>query len=141
MSDSLIEDRSGGPAIVGSRITVDDVLVYLLEPTMTEDTIGRLFDLTREQVAAARAYVLTHPDTALALHLQIEAKLDARVNPPEVVERARRTQEALKSFRAWLDGREAAEEYDQSASNGGPGRFPSFREWLAESESSRAARA
>jgi uncharacterized protein (DUF433 family) len=139
MPISHIEDRAGVPAIVGTRITVDDVLSYLLEPTMTEDSIGRLFDLTREQVAAARAYILTNPDTVLARHLQLEAKSDVAVNPPEVIERARQMHESLKEFKVWFASREAAEALQEASANGGPRRLPSFREWLAERESHQAA--
>lgn len=62
MTIGQIEDRAGGPAIVGTRITVDDVLAYLLEPSMTEEAIGRLLSLTGDEVAATRAYILRNPD-------------------------------------------------------------------------------
>jgi uncharacterized protein (DUF433 family) len=135
MEISQIEDRGGVPAIVGTRITVNDVLVYLFEPTMTEETISHLLDLTREQVAAVRAYILINPDTTLARHLEIEARSELAVNPPEVVERLKQTMETFAAFKAWFAKREAEEAIEKVAAGHGTGRYPSFREWLAESES------
>jgi uncharacterized protein (DUF433 family) len=129
-----IEERSGVPFIVGTRISVDDVFTYLLEPSMTEATIGHLLSLTVEQVASARAYILTNPGTVLARHLEIEAKSDAAVNPPEVVERMRRTHQTLLDFKDWLERREATEARESAENGAGSGHLPSFREWLAERE-------
>ena len=136
MQNPQIEDRPGGPAIVGTRITVDDVLVYLLDPLMTEDSIGRLLSLSIQEVAAARAYVLANPDTALARHLEIETRPEG-INPPEVIERARRTHDSLVAFKTWLAARNAEEASDQAADEVHPGRRPSFREWIADQESNQ----
>lgn len=133
-----IEDRAGGPVIVGTRIAVDNVLLYLLDPAFTEEVIGRLLNLTVKQVSAARAYILTHPETVLTRHLKLEEQAGGS-NPPEVIERAKRTHESLKGFRAWLAIREAAEAREEAEINGDSGRIPSFREWLAEHESHPAA--
>src|SRR5260370_40549953 len=79
---SVIQDRGRGPEIVGTRITVYHLLQSFLDPTVTEEEICRVYDLTARQVAAARAYVLGNPDTVLAEHLKIEQRL-AEGNPPE----------------------------------------------------------
>src|SRR5437763_14485979 len=84
----LIHDRGRGPEIRGTRITVYNLLPYFLDPTATEAYICRIYDLAPEQVAAARAYVLNNPDTVLAVHLGIEARMAAG-NPPQVIEQAR----------------------------------------------------
>jgi hypothetical protein len=63
------------------------LLDSFLDPTVTENDICRVYELTAQQVAAARAFVLRNPDTVLAKHLQIEAKLAAG-NPPHVREAA-----------------------------------------------------
>ncbi len=83
MTSDLIHDRGRGPEIVGTRITVYNLLQSFLDPTVTEDEICRIYDLTARQVAAARAYVLGNPDTVLAEHLKIEQRLAAG-NSPEV---------------------------------------------------------
>jgi uncharacterized protein (DUF433 family) len=132
MMSKLIQDRGRGPEIVGTRITVYNLLQSFLDPTMTEEEISRIYDLTSQQVAAARAYVLSNPDTVLAEHLKIEERLAAG-NPPEVQEQAGRAMETLRNFKRWLAEREAA---DAQAAEGQekPGRFPTFREWLATRE-------
>lgn len=140
MADDLIHDRGRGPEIVGTRITVYNLLPNFLDATATEALICRMYDLTPEQVAAARAYIINNPDTVLARHLEIEARM-AEGNPPEVIERLKQTHALFLRFRDWLAERrqvEAQEEEEQreSASGGnGSERLPTFREWLAQQES------
>jgi uncharacterized protein (DUF433 family) len=134
MATEVLNDRGRGPEIAGTRITVYNLLPYLLDATATEEYIGRVLDLTSEQVAAARAYVLNNPEIVLSEHLKIEARMTAG-NPPEVVERAKQTHATFLSFKEWLaDREEAATEGRRSDS----GQFPTFREWLDQRES-RAA--
>ncbi|MCE9530534.1 MAG: DUF433 domain-containing protein [Planctomycetes bacterium] len=139
MSSDLIHDRGRGPEIAGTRITVYNLLTDFLDPTATEDYICRVYKLTPEQVAAARAYVLNNPETVLEKHLEIEARI-ATGNPSELIERAKQTHETFLSFKAWLEKRqqaEAREKHNGSASRSsqnGAGHFPSFREWIAEQE-------
>ncbi|MBM4073155.1 MAG: DUF433 domain-containing protein [Planctomycetes bacterium] len=128
MSD-MIHDRGRGPEIVGTRITVYNLLEHFLDPTATEDYICRLYELSREQVAAARAYVLNHVDTVLAEHLAIEARLAAG-NPPEVIERARQTHAAFVSFRRWLAERDNGASAKNGPESGTAQSIPTFREWL-----------
>jgi uncharacterized protein (DUF433 family) len=130
MTSDLIQDRGRGPEIAGTRITVYNLLQSFLDPTVTEDEICRVYELTARQVAAARAYVLSNPDTVLAEHLKIEERLAAG-NPPEVRERAERARSTFQSFKRWLAEREAA---SAQAGEGQerPGRIPTFREWLAK---------
>ena len=140
MATELIQDRGRGPEILGTRITVYNLLSDFLDPTATEASICRIYDLTPEQVAAARAYVLNNPDTVLAEYLQIDARMSAK-NPPEVIEQAKQTRAAFMSFKEWLVQRqqaaakepsaESTSESNTSRSNG----FPTFREWVAERES------
>ena len=74
-----------------------------------------------------------NPDTAvLAEHLRIEARL-AEGNPPQEKEQAEHAKTTFLRFRQWLAERDQAE----AAAGGkegtnGPGRFPSFREWVAQ---------
>ena len=129
--------------IIGTRITVYDLLPQFLDPTVTETYLCRMYSLSPEQVAAARAYVFRNLDTVLAHHLKIEARIAAG-NPPEVIEQAERTRAALQGFKEWLVERDKAEAADHAAepssAKDGNGRqaFPSFREWFAQRESKAA---
>ena len=138
----VIRDRGRGPEIGGTRITVYNLLPHFLDPTATEEYICRMYGLTPEEVAAARAYVLNHADAVLAEHLRIEQRLGAG-NPQHVVERAAQARETFASFRDWLAQRERAAAEARSpgpaSDRVGIDPFPPFREWLAERES-RAAK-
>lgn len=117
------------PEIIGPRLNVYHLLCYFLDPTVTEAYICRLYGLTPEQVAAARAYALTHADTVLERHMQIEDR-NAQGNPPEVEEQLNRTRAALQRFRQWLAERlkEEKAEIPEGTSSG----LPTFREWLQQ---------
>jgi uncharacterized protein (DUF433 family) len=133
MPSNIIQDRGRGPEIAGTRITVYNLLPSFLDPTVTEEEICQIYDLTAQQVAAARAYVLGNADTVLAEHLKIEERLAAG-NPPQVREQAERAKATLQSFKRWLEEQEAANGQGGDAGER-PGRFPTFREWLATRES------
>ncbi len=80
MAIDIIHDRGRGPEIVGTRITVYNLLPYFLEPDTTEALICRIYGLSPEQVAAARAYVLNHFEGVTAMHQRIEARNPASAN-------------------------------------------------------------
>jgi uncharacterized protein (DUF433 family) len=130
MSDKM-QEKVQGPEIVGTRLTVYHLLDSFLDPGMTESEICRVYELTLQQVAAARAYVLRNPDTVLAQHLKIEERLAAG-NPPQVRESAERAKATFKGFKQWLAERQAGNH--ESEETGRPGRLPTFKEWLAEQE-------
>ena len=110
---------------------------------MTEASICRIYDLTPEQVAAARAYILNNPDAVLAEHLKIDARVSAG-NAPEVIERAKQTHATFVSLKEWLvqrqqvEAREAGAETKVGSSTNETKGFPSFREWVAEREARSA---
>jgi len=131
MNRDSIEERTGGPALVGTRIDVEDILVYLSDPTMTEARLAELLGLEPEQIAAVRAYILDNPDTVFVRHAELTSRPSPE-NSPEVVERLRRRRESLQNFKAWLATGEAKEWRE---AEGGSGRSPSYREWLADRES------
>lgn len=136
MDDSLIHDRGRGAEIVGTRITVLDLLPYFLDPSATEAYICRVNNLSAEQVAAARAHVLHHADTVLAQHLEIEARIAAG-NPPSVIEKAKKTHEDFVKFRQWLAERDlgrATPNALPSSSSAAVNGLPAFREWILQSE-------
>lgn len=136
----LLHDRGRGPEIVGTRITVYNLLPHLMDATATESYISRLYDLTLEQVAAARAWVLNNPETVLARHLEIEQRIAAG-NPPEVIEQAAQTHAMFVSFKEWLTQSEQAESEQRRSGNGlaNDSPFPEFREWLADREAAKAS--
>jgi uncharacterized protein (DUF433 family) len=129
---NLIQDRGRGPEIAGTRITVYNLLQSFLDPSVTEAEICRVYDLTAEQVSAARAYILSNPDTVLAEHLKIEERM-ATGNAPEVIEQAQRAKSTLKTFKQWLADKEAAN-HEEDRTEEKSGKLPTFREWLAERE-------
>ena len=137
MNSNLIHDRGRGPEVVGTRITVYNLLPDLLDHEMTEAMICRAYSLTPNQVAAARAYVLQNPDTVLAQHLKIEERT-AIGNPPEVREAAQKSKELFAKFKTWADeqNRLDAEHAERNAQDGPTVRreFQTFREWLKEQE-------
>jgi uncharacterized protein (DUF433 family) len=142
MTTDLIHDRGRGPELVGTRITVYNLLPHFLDPTATEADICRLYDLSPEQVSAARAYVLNHPDTVLARHLAIEARM-AEGNPPEVIEQAKRLHATFLSFRDWVLKQQQIRDADDVSAGDGPdpdrtgaSRGLTLREWMAAHDAS-----
>ncbi len=137
MESDLIHDRGRGPEIVGTRITVYNLLPNFLDSTATEAYICQLYELTPEQVAAARAYVLNHADTVLAKHLEIEAKISLG-NSPELIERSKKTHADFMRFKNWLAERQQStpviEAEEPASPNPRPngGRVPTLKQWLAE---------
>ena len=123
-------DRDPGPEIVGPRITVYHLLPHLLDPGVTEVWLCDYYDLTPKQVAAARAYVLTHYAEVMARHAEIEERLRNAVNPPEVIEQTRYVRARFKLYREWFAARKQA----ASAAGPGGGDFPVFKEWAARFE-------
>jgi uncharacterized protein (DUF433 family) len=140
MANDLIDDRGRGPELVGTRITVYNLLPHFLDASTTEASICRMYDLTPEEVAAARAYVLNNPDAVLARHLDIEARMAAG-NPPEVIERAKQTHATFLRFQDWLaqrrqiEAQKDAEESPSACGEKGRERLPTFQEWLTQQES------
>jgi uncharacterized protein (DUF433 family) len=139
MATDLIHDRGVGPELTDSRVTVYDLLLDFLDPDKTEEWIGRQYELTAKQVAAARAYILNNPDEVLSGHLQIEARM-FKGNPPEVIERARQTRDTFLNFKKWLgeSEREASQQQTAELTTGttetGSKDIPTFKEWLARRE-------
>ncbi len=84
--NAMIHDRGRGPEIVGTRITVYDVLDYA--ETHTPEFIADLFKLEVAQIHAALAYIDAHRDEVMARYVpasewvqppytpELQAKLD-----------------------------------------------------------------
>lgn len=125
MRPELIHDRGRGPEIVGTRITVYNLLPNLLDATASEAYICKLYDLTPEQVAAARAHVLNHPDEVLARHMEIEARI-AQGNPEELTRKIEASRERFRQFRVREDTELSTTEnaHDREANDS------SYRNWF-----------
>ncbi|HEX5444708.1 MAG TPA: DUF433 domain-containing protein [Pirellulales bacterium] len=135
MSDKLVPNPGSGPEITGTRITVYHLLPYFLDGTVTEEYLSKLYGLTIEQIAAARAYILNNVDSVLATHLRIEERI-AVGNPPEVVEQAKQTRERLMRFKEWREQKAEDERQeaaaDAAAEQPAATQLPSFREWILQ---------
>ena len=147
MATDMIVETPRGPSYPGRRITVYDLIPYLLTEDYTEAMVARMFQLTEQQVAAGRAYIFAHADTVLAEHLRIEERLNTP-NPPEVIEHAKGAKERLAKYQAWH--KEYMAERATWAKDAGPisvEDFPpigvSFTEWvkvrIAAAKAERAA--
>jgi uncharacterized protein (DUF433 family) len=143
MATELIHDRGRGPELIGTRITVYNLLPYFLDPGSTEAHICELYNLTSQQVAAMRAYALNNSAEILERHRIIEARI-AEGNPPEIREAAKRTHELVMRFKDWLAERtQAAEQQEAEMQAAGlkPAadlKLPTFLEWLNEQKQKSA---
>lgn len=138
MSNEFIHNRGRGPEIVGTRITVYNLLPYFLDPEVTEEYIAKLYGLTIEQIAAARAAILNNAESVMSTHRKIEARI-ATGNPPEVADQLKRTHERFVKFKQWLErkaenGRRAGADDAGTGQHGGT-LLPAFREWLSQQPS------
>ena len=95
MATEYLHDRGNGPELVGTRVTIYTLFVDFLNSTLTEAEICGFYNIPPQQVSAARAYILHHYDEVMAVHQRIEERI-ARGNPPEVVERAKKTAPAFE---------------------------------------------
>jgi len=80
--DATIVDRGRGPEIVGTRITVYDVLDYL-ELGWHHTAIAATLRVSSDQVLAAMKYVEEHRDDVMAKYQKMLER-EARGNPPEI---------------------------------------------------------
>ena len=97
-----IHDRGRGPEIKGTRITVYNILDYLLA-CWHRDRIATWFNLSSAQVMAAVEYIRDHTIEVLTDYIKILER-SARGNPPEVQAKLdaghERFQELLRQIRA-----------------------------------------
>jgi uncharacterized protein (DUF433 family) len=133
MSAALIHDRGRGPELVGTRITVENLLPDLLNASLTETDICRTYGLNPQQLAAARSYVLSNPETVLADHLKIEEQI-ANAASPEMREQAQRRRELFLRFRDWVKSSRVEIEQDREADTLSSSTLPTFREWLVQQD-------
>ncbi len=136
MTSPLIHDRGRGPEIVGTRITVYTLLPDFLDPEITEADICGRYDLAPKEVAAARSFVIENMEVVLSNYLKIDERITGE-NPPEFVEKMRTTRVKIKEFKEWLARRDGigADSGNSEGDSPAAGKFPTFKQWLAERES------
>jgi uncharacterized protein (DUF433 family) len=133
MEHPLIHDRGRGPELVGTRITVYNLVPYFIKAEWTEAAIAEANRITEEQVAAMRAYFLAHYADVMAQHERIEEWI--RKGTEDQAKRFPDTRCSLSYFPTWVQQRER-----EAAAGGMP--FPDspqerVREFLAWRERSQ----
>lgn len=133
MANSVIDERG---RLIGTRVTVLNLMPYLLDAQFTEQRLAQEYALTLEQVAAARAYAFVHAAEVLEAHAANEDRIDQR--QPQISEKRRsEVRRKLQDFKQWLEDRrqqEAARSPLPESSRSTP-TAPSFGAWLAEQAS------
>jgi uncharacterized protein (DUF433 family) len=110
MKHPLIHDRGRGPELVGTRITVYDLIPYLLDPYYSDDIpLAAWPSVTPEGLAALKAYIADHRDEVMAKHWEIESRVIrewAAQCTPENLARWHETGQWMEEFRAWIAERQ-----------------------------------
>lgn len=108
MSTHII-DRGRGPEIEGTRITVYDVMDYLLLGWSAE-RIAPLFNLTVDQVQAAIDYIEAHRTEVEAGYQQIVERHENYRYPPDVQEKLAISRQAFQARVAEIRGQGVQEQ-------------------------------
>jgi uncharacterized protein (DUF433 family) len=101
----LMHDRGRGPELVGTRITVYNVLHELLDPDVTEHELCRRYELLPHQVAVLRAFVLTHHTEVMEANRRIEERIEremAAQDTPEFRRQHAESRERMRLMSVWL---------------------------------------
>lgn len=140
MNHPLIHDRGRGPELVGTRTTVYNLIADFFNPNTTEQRVCELYDLTPEQVAAMRAYLLRNYAEVMAKNAEIDERhrkgREAQDNDPVLQAMFRQSGENMRLRRQWAAERRALG-LPFPMKSGDPG--PNFQEWLAAKQSGIAA--
>jgi len=147
MEHPFIHDRGRGPELVGTRITIYNLVPYFLKGEWTEAAIAEANRITAEQVAAMRAYFLAHYAEVMAQHERIEERIRKGMEEqqsPEFQARFWWNRQRLDRFRDWLSERKKAKTNGNGAtSHLEPAEFKSlcleFRDWCEAHEAIGAA--
>jgi uncharacterized protein (DUF433 family) len=100
-----IIDRGRGPEIVGTRITVYDVLDYVQEGWRCEQIAG-LFRLLPEEIQAALTYIEAHQEEVMADYQQILLRHRNMQYPPDVETKLARSGHKLQTKLAVIEARQ-----------------------------------
>ena len=98
MIPARVIERTDGPRIEGTRITVYTILEYLRKGR-SRDYIAATLDLSSAQVQAAMDYICNNEIPVNADFEQIMARIRLG-NPPEIEARLQASREKLKELRA-----------------------------------------
>ncbi|MGL6094269.1 MAG: hypothetical protein ACRC7O_00525 [Fimbriiglobus sp.] len=102
----LIHDRGRGPELIGTRVTVYNLFPDLLQGTRTEASIAAEYDISTEQVAAMRAYILAnYADVAAknaAIDERIRRQIEAQHNDPVFLAKVAQTRAHFQLLREWM---------------------------------------
>jgi uncharacterized protein (DUF433 family) len=101
MPPAEIHDRGRGPEIKGTRITVYDILEYLIG-AWSKDRIAELYRLSVEQVQAAIDYISEHDLEVLRDYVQILERI-RRGNPPELQAKLDARHEQFQELKRQID--------------------------------------
>ena len=133
MEHPLIHDRGRGPELVGTRLTIYNLVPFFLRAETTEAAIAEMYGISVEQVAAMRAYFLAHYSEVMVQNERIEERIRKGIesqNTPEFRAKAAESRKAFESFRLWLrEGSPETKYADREA------KLAAFRSWY-ESRSS-----
>ena len=105
MNDSIriqIVDRGRGPQLSTSRITVQDVLPYLIRGDRYEQIQAAMPILTIEEIKIIEGYIAANREEVMAEDARIRARNASRRNPPHVEDILAK---ARKQRLAWLKDR------------------------------------
>ena len=108
MSAKII-DRGRGPEIMGTRITVYDVVDYLQEG-WRYDQIAGLFRLPPEDIQAALQYIEDHKDEVMTAYQQILAWHRTVHYPAAVQEKLAQNRQKLQAKLAEIQARQRVED-------------------------------
>ena len=99
MREIIIRDRGRGPELIGTRITVFDIIPYL-QDGCSPNFIAAVLRLSTVEVLALMKYIDEHREEVMAINAKIEERI-ARGNPPEIEERLKSSPWHAK-FQTWL---------------------------------------
>jgi uncharacterized protein (DUF433 family) len=87
-AEVAIVDLGRGPQLVGTRVTVPDLLPYF-QAGYTHAEIAEVMPLTLDEIGAVRQYIEEHREAVLEEDRVIRERNAARRNSPEVEETLR----------------------------------------------------
>lgn len=116
MAENQIIDRGRGPELIGTRITIFDVLP-LFEEGWHPSSIALWYNISSEQVLALKSYFEEHREEVLAMNQKIQQRI-ARGNSPEVEARRSVSRAKLQAFREQLRQQHQASENNHERNSG-----------------------
>ena len=111
MSETIeIIDRGRGPQLSTSRITVQDLVPYILRQCSHEQIITVMPVLTVAEIEVVERYVRDHHQEVMDQDRHIRQRSANRKNPPHVEEILRHGGERMAALREQFQRRDGSEE-------------------------------